>query len=121
MLVSDNNKITMSASEFQEFADATFAPWTPRTVAEFNAMCELGMARHLAEDIGGTGFLNAIAIDAMKFGPEGQVNFPIDKRRMAYVKAHGSWPDDEQLKAFEQAEPQSGDSKPRLSIVPRKD
>jgi hypothetical protein len=115
MLVSDN-KITMSAAEFQEFAAATFAPWHPRTIAEFNAMCDLGMARHLADDTDGAGFMHAIAVDAMKFGDDGQVNFPLDKRRMAYVKVHGIWPTDAQLADFEDAA-EAPAGKPRLELV----
>lgn len=45
MLVVDT-KITMTADEAREFADATFAPWTPRTIDEFQAMCDLASARH---------------------------------------------------------------------------
>jgi len=100
MLVSEG-KITMSAAEWDEFAGATFAPWMPRTPREFDAMVDLGMARHLAENTDGQGYLHAIALEAMKFGPEGEVNFPIDKRRMAFMKVHGTWPTDDQLRAFE--------------------
>jgi hypothetical protein len=100
MLVSEG-KITMSAAEWDEFAGATFAPWMPRTPREFGAMVDLGMARHLAENTDGQGYLHAIALEAMKFGPEGDVNFPIDKRRMAFMKVHGTWPTDDQLRAFE--------------------
>lgn len=119
MIVSDN-KISMSPAEFQEFADATFAPWMPRTVAEFNAMCDLGMARHLAENTGGTGFMHAIGIDAMKFGENGEVNFPMDKRRLAYLRAHGTWPMDPELKAFEEGG-EAARGAPRLTVVGRKD
>lgn len=34
-------------------------------------------------------------------GSNGEVNFPIDKRRMEYVKVHGVPPSDEQLQALE--------------------
>lgn len=102
MLVSEN-KITMGADEWRDFAAATFAPWVPRTVAEFNAMCQLGCARHLAENTDGQGFMHALAVEAMMFGPTGEVNFPLDKRRMEYVKVHGNWPSDEQLREFEAA------------------
>lgn len=102
MLVFER-KLTMTAEEWNEFAAATFAPWLPRTVAEFNAMCQLGSARHLADDTDGHGFMHALAVEAMAFGPNGEVNFPIDKRRMEYVKVHGTWPSDEQLHEFEAA------------------
>lgn len=114
MLVSEN-KITMGADEWNEFAAATFAPWIPRTVAEFNAMCQLGSARHLADDTDGQGFMHALAVEAMMFGPNGEVNFPIDKRRMEYVKVHGNWPTDEQLHAFESAD--GALRRPALSLV----
>ena len=113
MLVSDS-KITMSGAEWEEFASATFAPWLPRTVAEFNAMCQLGSARHLAENTDGQGFMHALAVEAMMFGPDGEVNFPIDKRRMEYVKVHGAWPSDEQLHAFEAA---GGRQRPPLTRI----
>lgn len=102
MLVSEN-KITMGADEWNEFAAATFAPWIPRTVAEFNAMCQLGSARHLVDDTDGHGFMHALAVESMMFGPNGEVNFPIDRRRMEYVKMHGNWPTDQELHAFESA------------------
>jgi hypothetical protein len=91
----------MSDAEWQEFAAATFAPWVPRTPAEFDAMCALGSARHLAENTAGRGFMHALAAEAMAFGADGEVNFPLDKRRIAYMKQHGTWPSDEDLKASE--------------------
>lgn len=100
MLVVDG-KITMTGSEWAEFEKATFAPWTPRTVREFQAMCDLGAARHLHENTGGQGFMLAIACDAMKFGEDGKANFPSDQRRMAYIKVHGVSPTDEELAEFE--------------------
>lgn len=99
MLVS-NGRITMSNAEAQEFAEATFAPWTPRTPAEFNAMCDLGSARHLADNTGGQGFMHALAAEGMKFGDDGEVNFPVNKRKAAYMKERGIWPTDEQLAAW---------------------
>jgi len=111
MLVCDN-KITMSAAEWEEFQSATFAPWVPRTVGEFNAMCQLGAERHLVD---GGGFMDALAVEAMQFGPNGEVNFPIDKRRMAYAKVHGTWPNDEQLQAFEKEG--GAAARPALSLV----
>jgi hypothetical protein len=85
MLVHEG-KITMSAAEAQDFQEATFAPWTPRTIAEFNAMCDLGSARHLCDNTGGVGFMHALVAEEMKFGPEGQQNYPLDKRRIAYAR-----------------------------------
>ena len=101
MLVHEG-KITMSAAEAQDFQEATFAPWTPRTIAEFNAMCDLGSARHLCDNTGGVGFMHALVAEEMKFGPEGQQNYPLDKRRIAYAKVHGTWPSDQELQAFEE-------------------
>lgn len=100
MLISDG-KITMGADEAQEFKEAAFAPWIPRSIGEFNAMCDLGSARHLFENTEGVGFMHALAVEAMKFGENGEVNFPIDRRRMAFLKVHGTWPSKEQLSDFE--------------------
>jgi hypothetical protein len=100
MLVSEG-KITMGADEAQQFKDATFAPWTPRSIAEFNAMCDLGSARHLVDNTEGAGFMHALAVEAMKFGDNGEANFPIDRRRMEFVRVRGTWPTDEELKEFE--------------------
>ncbi|MEJ8839361.1 hypothetical protein [Ramlibacter sp. AN1133] len=91
----------MSDAEWQQFAAVTFAPWLPRTRAEFDAMCALGSARHLADNTGGQGFMHALAAEAMAFGADGEVNFPIDQRRTAYMKLHGAWPTDDELKASE--------------------
>lgn len=113
MLIS-NGKITMTASEAKEFAAATFAPWTPRTIAEFNAMCDLGSARHEVDNTEGVGFMHSLAVEAMKFGPNGEMNFPIDHRKMAYVKVHGTWPSDDELQAFEAG---GGVARPGLTLV----
>lgn len=102
----------MSPSEEQEFKNATNAPWTPRTVAEFNAMCDLGSAYHLVENTGGQGFMHALEAEGMKFGENGEVNFPMDRRKMAYLKAHGTWPSDDEARSFESARPG-----PSLSVV----
>ena len=100
MLVLDG-KITMGADEAQEFKGATFASWTPRSINEFNAMCDLGSARHLVDNTEGVGFMHALAVEAMKFSENGEANFPIDRRRMEFLKIRGSWPKDEELKEFE--------------------
>lgn len=100
MLISDG-RITMTEGEWQEFAEATFAPWRPRTIDEFNAMCDLGRARHLADNTEGSGFMHAIAAEDMKFTEDGQPNFPLDKRKMAYVKVHGTWPTQKEFEAFD--------------------
>ncbi|QHE89235.1 hypothetical protein [Hydrogenophaga sp. BPS33] len=55
----------------------------------------------MAENVHGLGWMPAIACEDMMFGSEGQMNFPADQRRLAYVKTHGSWPTDEQLIEFE--------------------
>lgn len=96
-----DGRITLSAAEWEEFARATFAPWMPRTIAEFNAMCALGSARHLAEDTGGEGFMHALAAEGMQFGPQGELNFPLDPRKLAYLKAHGEWPGETEVIGFE--------------------
>jgi len=100
MLVSDN-RITMSEKEWLLFQEMTFAPWRPRTIREFNALAELGAARHLVENTFGAGFIHALACETIVFGPNGEARFPSNPRRMAYTKVHGTWPTDEQLEAFE--------------------
>lgn len=96
-----NGTLTMSADEWTDFQRLTHAPWKPRTPEEFDAMCDLGAARHKAENTDGTGWIHALGCSAMKFGADGEMNFPADARRLAYVKAHGRWPSDEQLREFE--------------------
>lgn len=104
MLVADG-KITMSAAETQEFEAATFAPWTPRTIDEFNAMCDLGSARHRADNTDGIGYMHALAAEGMKFGEGGEANFPMNKEKLAHMKRHGTWPTDEQVKGTVTATP----------------
>lgn len=99
-----DGKIRMSEKEWEDFRAATWAPWQPRTPAEFNAMCDLGAARHEAEDSDGLAFMRAIECEQMRFGPNNEVNFPMDERKVAYCKVHGTWPTDEQLKAHLEAE-----------------
>lgn len=114
-MIIDGNRITMTGSELAEFTSATFAPWPPRTIAEFQAMCDLGAARHLADNIDGVGFMHALAVEEMKFGPDGAVNFPMDKRKMEYMRLHGTWPSEQQFKDFEGAAEPPGAVK--LSVV----
>lgn len=112
MIVS-NGHLSMSQDEWLQFQQISRAPWQPRTPREFNAMCELGAAHHMAENAQGLGWMPAMACEEMMFGPEGQMNFPADQRRLAYVKTHGCWPTDEQLIEFE-GRPNSG---PALTLV----
>lgn len=115
-MILDGGRIEMTASEFEAFAAATFAPWKPRTVAEFNAMCNLGAARHLAENTGGAGFMHALEAEGMLFGEDGTANFPMDQRKMDFVKKHGTWPTAEEFKTFLAA----GDvaaAPPKLALV----
>lgn len=99
MLV-DGKKITMTPDEWAQFQEMTFAPWRPRTIGEFNAMCRLAYERFLAESKDGLGVLDALAAEAMMFGENGEQNFPQDKRKLDYAKVHGTWPTAEQLAAF---------------------
>lgn len=96
-----NETLSMSDDEWAEFQRMAYAPWKPRTPEEFDAMCELGAARHKAENTDGAGWRHALGCMAMKFGPDGEVNFPVNARQMAYVKVHGTWPSPEQLRDFE--------------------
>lgn len=98
-----NGTLTMSAEEWADFQRLTYAPWKPRTPEEFDAMCDLGAARHVADSTDGTGLIRAMGCREMKFGPQGEMNFPADARRLAFVKVHGTWPSDEQLREFENA------------------
>lgn len=96
-----NDTLTMSAGEWADFQRLTHAPWKPRTPDEFDAMCDLGAARHELDNTDGTGWLRAMGCRAMKFGPQGKINFPADARRLAYVKVHGKLPSDDELREFE--------------------
>ena len=109
-----NDTLTMSADEWADFQRITHALWKPRTPEEFNAMCDLGAARHKADNTDGTGWIHAMGCSEMKFGPQGEMNFPADARRLAYVKAHGTWPCDEQLREFEESPSPRG---PGLNVV----
>ena len=110
MLVSDtrhsvftgtvDGTITMSQSEWQQFVAATSAPYKPRSILEFNAMCDLAAARYLHENVEGMGGMNAVAVEAMKFGPNGEINFPLTSAQDEYMKKHGTFPSAEQLKEF---------------------
>ncbi|PZO21368.1 MAG: hypothetical protein DCF26_00050 [Burkholderiales bacterium] len=100
-----NETLSMSADEWADFQRLTHAPWKPRTREEFDAMCDLGAARHKADNTDGCGWIRATGCSAMKFGPGGEMNFPADPRRLAYVKVFGTMPNDEQLREFENAPP----------------
>ncbi|WP_070401304.1 hypothetical protein [Hydrogenophaga sp. PML113] len=113
MIVS-NGRLSMSQDEWLQFQQITRAPWQPRTPREFNAMCELGAAHHRVENTDGEGWSHEMACEDMKFGPDGQINFPADQRRLAYVKVHGTWPTDEQLREFEGQPKTAG---PGLTVV----
>lgn len=103
MMIVDG-RIRMTDEEWQRFQRMNWAPWCPRTPAEFNAMCDLAIARHQVENTDGLGEVYAQATEKMKFGPNGEINFPEDKRKLAYVKEHGVWPTDAQMKEFEAGE-----------------
>lgn len=109
-----NGALTMSAEEWAEFKRLTNAPWTPRTPEEFDAMCDLGAAWHKAENTAGAGWMHAMGCSSMKFGPEGQMNFPADARRLAYVKKYGNWPTEDELREFEAGSSSAG---PGLRLV----
>lgn len=116
MMLLEKGRIEMTTSEFEVFAAATFAPWKPRTIGEFDAMCRLGAARHLADNTGGAGFMYALEAEGMMFGEDGQANFPMDQRKMGYLKKHGTWPSDAELQAFVEAASVNGD-RPKLTLV----
>jgi hypothetical protein len=96
MIVADG-RITMGAGEWEEFRSATFAPWMPRTPMEFDAMCALGSARHLAENTAGQGFIYALIAEGMAFGPDGEVNFPMNEVKRAHMAIGGKWPADSEF------------------------
>lgn len=103
MMILERGRIEMTAREFEAFAAATFAPWQPRTIGEFNAMCRLGYERHLVDNTGGAGFIPALACEGMMFNEDGTPNFPMDPRKEAYMRQHGTWPTDAQLREFLEA------------------
>jgi hypothetical protein len=96
-----DGRIVMSDEEWARFAAATFAPWRPRTPAEFNAMADLGSARHMAENTRGIGGFLAAAAEGIKFGRNGEIKFPPNQRKLAFAKEYGTWPTTEQLRRFE--------------------
>lgn len=106
--------ITMSDSEWSQFQEMTRAPWRPRTIDEFNAMCDLGSAVHMAEDTMSMGPVFAANTQRIKFGQDGQANFPADKRKLAYVEQYGHSPTAEQLEAFVRGD---APKRPGLSLV----
>ena len=108
-----DGRIRMSDQEWQAFQRMNWAPWRPRRPAEFNAICELAKVRHEIENTDGMGGVYALATEKMKFGPNNEVNFPEDKRRLAAMKTTGTWLNDEQLAAFEAAAPAG----PGLTLV----
>lgn len=103
MLVIDG-VIRMNDKEVRHFIEVVGGPYIPRTPAEFNAMCDLSIARHLHEDTNGLGCIFAEAIRAVKFGPDNKINFFTDSRRTDFAKVHGYWPSEEQLLKFEAGE-----------------
>jgi hypothetical protein len=109
-------EIAMSEKEWQEFAGMTFAPWKPRTISEFNAMCDLAAAKHMADDdpMGG---VHAASVQVMKFGPNGEINFPITPDQEAYMTKYGTFPTAEQLAAFRDERDAGRESGPRLALV----
>lgn len=117
MLVIDG-VIRMNDKEANHFMEVVGGPYTPRTPAEFNAMCDLAIARHLHENTKGLGAVFAASIGAMKFGPNGEINFFTDSRRADFAKVHGYWPNDDQLRQFEAGEMSAPGGKPSLSVVP---
>jgi len=100
MLVVDG-LIQMTEAEFQQFRSHTNAQWRPRTPREFDLMVELAIEGHRIDDSTGLGAIICVGLAQMKFGLNGEINFPADRRRDAYLKAHGTWPTDEQLVEFE--------------------
>lgn len=112
--------ISMSEKEWREFAEATAAPYRPRTALEFNAMCDLAIARHFA-DGDPMGGVRAVEVEGMKFGPNGEINFPITPEQDDYMRKHGTFPSAEDLQAYRRGEDGPGldevSSKPSLSVV----
>jgi hypothetical protein len=99
-----DNKITMTDKEWTDFQEGNKAPWRPRTIEEFNAMCELGAAMHLAENTLSMGAGMAIASRRMKFGPNGEINYPADMAIIDYFNLYGEAPSPEELAAYKRGE-----------------
>ena len=91
MMITED-KIVMADEEWKLFQKLTEAPWKPRTKGEFDAMAELGAQYHLAQNTEGVGVVHALASRAVKFGPNGEVNFPINQHKMDYIRFHGEPP-----------------------------
>ncbi len=108
-----NGALAMSPEEWTDFQRITHAPWPPRTPEEFDAMCDLGAARHKAENTNGKGGNHAGICRLIKFSPRGEMNYPIEAGRIAYAKVHGTLPNAEQLSEFENTPPRG----PGLRVV----
>lgn len=118
MKVSEDGRLSMSEDEWKEFAEATFAPWMPRTPREFDAMIDLAMERHLVENTRGCGVVHAMAANGMRFGRDGEINFPIDRLKLAYAARYAHWPSDSQLAEFVAGKhPTPAPAKPLLTLV----
>lgn len=120
MLVIDG-VIRMNDKEASHFMEVVDGPYIPRTPAEFNAMCDLSIARHLHKNTSGLGGVFAEAVRAVKFGPTGEINFFTDSRRADFAKVHGYWPTEEQLLKFEAGEMPAPNSEPDLALVGGRD
>lgn len=116
MLVIDG-VIRMNDKEALHFKEVVGGPYIPRTPAEFNAMCDLSIARHLHENTSGLGGVFAEAVRAVKFGPQGEINFFTDSRRADFAKVHGHWPTEDQLLKFEAGEMPAPNAVPDLTLV----
>ena len=116
MLVTNGKFITMTDSEWVRFQALTFAPWVPQTIDEFNAMCDLGRARHHRTG-GGPGNHEGISCDCIKFDEDGTPHFPENHRKLAFIKVHGYSPSDQELAMFESGEMPTSGKPPKLSLL----
>lgn len=97
MLVTDDKRLQMTDSEWSMFSELTGAPWRPRSVKEFNAMCDLAIAR-LEVEQPDTCTVARLGIWAAKFDPDGKAHFPPpNSERLAFAKEHGRYPGADEL------------------------
>jgi len=79
MLIEGNN-ITMTDHEWESFRIMTRAQSVPKTIEEFNTMCDIAAQQKCDEDpINGPMWMMGTL--AMKFSPDNTPNFPLNSAR----------------------------------------
>lgn len=112
----------MTEAEWLQFKAITNAQWRPRTVEEFNAMCNLAAAKAHADTPGGFGIINGLEAESIRFDENGEMKFPPNPRKQAFIKEFGREPKNmEELGAFERGELKNNYSTPKLDVITSSD